>query len=414
MRRVVVTGIGIVSPVGVGLLQFWRGLHKGRCAIAHPPAPLDTIPGLVTAHIHDNSIVGDADLAPFPDRGTRFGFAAAAEAMRDAGLEGEAPSERLGVVLGHSASPTEQHDHIYYRLFAEGKNRTDPANVPRVMINALASHVARRYGARGPVLTIAGACASSAQAMGEALLMVRGGRLDAALVGGADAPLSIANCRSWLALNALAPDTCRPFSRDRKGTVLGEGACIMVIETEERARARGVRPYAEFRGYGIYADCDDLVRPSGVGAAAAMGAALADAGLPPGAIGYINAHGTGTCLNDATETAAIRQVFGAHAAALSISSTKSMHGHTLGAAGAIEAAAALLPLVAGIVPPTMNYLGADPACDLDYTPNRAVSRDVEAVLSNSFAFGGVNAALVFSRIAHGRSLPQSAADTSWT
>lgn len=407
MKRVVVTGIGIVSPVGVGLPEFWSGLHKGRCAIARPPAPLDAIPGLVTAHIADDGVTGDADLAPFLDRGTRFGLVAASEAMRDAGLVGEAPSERLGVVLGHSASPTEQHDHIYHRLFAEGKSRTDPANVPRVMVNALASHVARRCGARGPVLTIVGACASSAQAMGEALLMVRGGRLDAALVGGSDAPLSIANCRSWLALNALAPDTCRPFSRDRKGTVLGEGACIMVIEAEERARARGARPYAELRGYGIYADCDDLVRPSGVGAVAAMSAALTDAGLPPEVIGYINAHGTGTVLNDATETAAIRQVFGAHAAALSISSTKSMHGHTLGAAGAIEAAAALLPLVAGIVPPTMNHLGTDPACDLDYTPNLAVSRDIEAVLSNSFAFGGVNVALVFSRMAHGRWQPHT-------
>lgn len=406
MRRAVVTGIGVVSPLGVGLPRFWQGLRDGTCAIRRPPPPLDDIAGLVTAHIPEEMAAAIVEeKSPLYDRATLFGLAAAAEAMRDAGLEEAAPSPRMGVLLGHSGAPTEQHDVSYHRLFAKGITRTDPAIVPRVMINALASHLGRRHGARGPVLTVAAACASSTQALGEALLMIRSGRLDVALVGGSEAALGEGNCRGWLAMRALAPDTCRPFSRDRKGTVLGEGACLLVIEEEGRARARGAVPYAELSGYGLHADCEDLVRPSAAGAAAAMAAALADAGLAPEAIGHVNAHGSGTPLNDAAETAAIRQVFGAHAGALAISATKSMHGHPLGAAGATEAAAALLPLLTGIIPPTVNYLGRDANCDLDYTPNQAGRRSVEAVLSNSFAFGGTNAALAFRRLSDARPAP---------
>lgn len=403
MRRAVVTGIGIVSPLGIGLPTFWRGLRDGVCGIGRPPPPLDGIAGLVTAHIpKDLAATIAEERGPLYDRASLFGMVAAAEAMRDAGLAEQAPSPRMGVLLGHSGAPTAQHDSSYRRLFAQGITRTDPATVPRVMINALASHLGRLHGARGPVLTLAAACASSAQALGEAMLMIRNGRLDVALVGGSEAALGEGNCRGWLAMRALAPDTCRPFSRDRKGTVLGEGACLMVVEEEGRARARGVLPYAELCGYGLYADCQDLVRPSADGAAAAMAAALADADLPPEVIGSINAHGSGTPLNDVAETTAIHRVFGSHAPALAVSATKSMHGHLLGAAGAMEAAAALLPLVAGIIPPTINFLGRDPQCDLDYTTDGAARRTVEAVLSNSFAFGGVNAALVFRRTADGR------------
>lgn len=403
MRRAVITGIGIVSPLGIGLSAFWRGLRDGVCGIGCPPPPLDGIAGLVTAHIPDELAAAiTEERLPLYDRASLFGMAAAAEAMRDAGLAEQAPSPRMGVLLGHSGAPTAQHDSGYHRLFAQGITRTDPATVPRVMINALASHLGRRHGARGPVLTLSSACASSTQALGEALLMIRSGRLDVALVGGSEAALGEGNCRGWLAMRALAPDTCRPFSRHRKGTVLGEGACLMVIEEESRARARGASPYAELCGYGLYADCQDLVRPSAEGAGAAMAAALDDARLAPEDIGHVNAHGSGTPLNDVAETAAIHQVFGSHAPTLAISATKSMHGHLLGAAGAMEVAAALLPLVADIIPPTINFVGRDPECDLDYTANQAARRTVEAVLSNSFAFGGVNAALVFRRTADGR------------
>lgn len=400
MRRVAVTGIGTVSALGIGLARFWDGLQAGRCGIAAAASPIQ---GLMAAQVedHDPSQWLDGMDVRMLDRGTRFGLMAADEAIKDAGLGSEPPSQRMGVVMGLSASPTEEHDRFYHRLFAEGKSRTDPADIPRSMPNAVAGHIARLSGARGPVLTIVSACASSSQAMGEAFLMVRSGRLDVALVGGSDASLSIGNCRGWEALRAMAPDTCRPFSRERKGMVLGEGACVMVIETLERARARGVVPYAELRGYGTYADCENVVKPSREGAIAAMRNALADAGIPPEGIGYINAHGTGTVLNDQTETAAIAEVFGAHAKTLAVSSTKSMHGHTLGAAGAMEAAAALLPLVRGIAPPTMNYLGEDPGCDLNYVPNAAARCEAEAVLSNSMAFGGINAALVFARVGDG-------------
>lgn len=406
MKRVVVSGIGVVSPVGIGVRPFWSGLYAGKCAITPALPPLDVIPGLLSASIDAfrDDDRPDGAQALEVDRLGRFGMAAAAQAMDDAGLGATVADDRFGVVLGVSASPTEEHDHIYRRLFAEGKIRTNPTNVPRVMANALSSHLARRHGARGLALTMAGACASSALALGEALTMVRSGRLDMALTGGSDAPLGLANCRSWDALKALSSDMCRPFSRGRSGTVLGEGACMMVIEPLERALARGVRPYAELCGYGHYADCQDMVKPSVDGAAAAMHRALRDAGLAPQDVQHVNAHGTGTLLNDVVETAALRKVFGSHAQNLSVSATKSMHGHALGAAGAIEAAAALMPLCLGVVPPTVNYLGPDADCDLDYVPNHPVSRETEVALSNSFAFGGVNVALLFKRLAEGRAL----------
>jgi nodulation protein E len=255
------------------------------------------------------------------------------------------------------------------------------------------------FGVTGPSFTVSTACASAGHAIGQALQMVRCGQTDLALAGGSEAPFSFGILKAWEAMRVVSPETCRPFSKDRRGMVLGEGAAMFVLEPLEAALARGARVHAEIVGFGMSADACHITQPSSEGAARAMRAALRDAGLAPERIGYINAHGTGTAANDVTETAAIRAVFGAHADKLAVSSTKSMHGHALGAAAAIECMAAVFALRDGILPPTANYTEPDPQCDLDVIPNRARQAEVEYALSNSFAFGGLNAVLALRRAA---------------
>jgi nodulation protein E len=250
-----------------------------------------------------------------------------------------------------------------------------------------------QLGIQGPSYTVSTACASSAHAIGQAFHMVRSGIAPVAIAGGSEAPLYFGNLKAWEAMRVISKDTCRPFSADRSGLVLGEGAAMLVLEPLETALARGAKPIAELVGFGMSSDACHITQPSAEGPARAMRLALRDAGLAPEQISYINAHGTATEVNDRIETAAIRLVFGPHADKLAVSSTKSMHAHTLGAAGAIEAAASALTLANGILPPTANYTKADPACDLDFVPNTARSQQVEACLSNSFAFGGLNAVL---------------------
>jgi nodulation protein E len=249
-------------------------------------------------------------------------------------------------------------------------------------------------GLRGPTFTVASACASGAHALGLAFDMVRSGRVAAAVAGGAEACITVGTLKGWEALRVLSGDTCRPFSRTRSGLVLGEGAAMLILEPLDRARARNARVYAEIRGFGMTADADDIMAPNSEGSAAAMRAALDDAQIAPDSIDYINAHGTGTMLNDATETRAIRAVFGAHADRLAVSSCKAILGHGLGAAGALEAAATALAVHRGIMPPTANFEEPDPACDLDVVPNVARQRRIRTAMSNSFAFGGLNAVLV--------------------
>jgi nodulation protein E len=272
-----------------------------------------------------------------------------------------------------------------------------PVTIPRVMGNAGASRISLEFGITGPVFTISSACSSSNHAIGQAFWMVRSGAVDVALAGGSEAPFSLGFLKSWEAMRVVAPDTCRPFSLDRRGLILGEGAAMLVLEPLEAARARGAQVWGEIAGFGMSSDAHHLTQPLAEGAARAMRAALVDSGAPPEAIGYINAHGTGTSANDATETEAIRAVFCAHADRLMVSSTKSMHGHALGAAGALEAAATLAALRGGIIPPTANFTAPDPACDLDVVPNHSRPAEVEWAMSNSFAFGGLNAVLVFRR-----------------
>jgi nodulation protein E len=265
------------------------------------------------------------------------------------------------------------------------------------MSNAGASHVALEFGITGPTYNLSTACSSSNHALGMAFQMVRSGQVQLALAGGCEAPFSMGFLKAWEAMRVIAPDTCRPFSKDRKGMILGEGAAFLVLEPLETAEARGAHAYAELAGFGMSSDAHHITQPSVEGPAKAMRAALADAELRSEEIGYINAHGTGTPANDPTETRAIRAVFGEHAAGLAVSSTKSMHGHTLGAAGALEATVTALALHEGVLPPTANFTTADPECDLDVVPNQARAAQAGAALSNSFAFGGLNAVLAFRR-----------------
>jgi nodulation protein E len=270
--------------------------------------------------------------------------------------------------------------------------------IPKTMANAGASAISQEFGITGPAFTISTACSSSAHAIGQAFSMVRSGMSDVALTGGSEAPFSYGILKAWEAMRVISPAVCRPFSKDRNGMVLGEGGAMLVIESLEHATARGAKPIAEIVGFGMSSDAHHITQPSAEGAAKAIRMALKDAVIGPEQIDYINAHGTGTTVNDATETCALHLAFGDHAQRLAISSTKAMHGHTLGAAGAIESAAAILALAGGILPPTIHFNEPDPACDLDYIPNCPRRADIEYALSNSFAFGGLNAVLAFRRI----------------
>jgi nodulation protein E len=278
------------------------------------------------------------------------------------------------------------------------KTRVHPMTIPKTMANGGASAISLEHGITGPVYTVATACSSSAHALGQAAMMVRGGMCDFAIGGGSEAPFSYGLLKAWEAMRVVSPTVCRPFSRDRNGMMLGEGAAMLTLESLDHALARGATPIAELAGFGMSSDAHHITQPSSEGAAKAMRAALKDAGIQPEQVGYVNAHGTGTTVNDIAETRALHLVFGSHAPKLAVSSTKAMHGHTLGAAGAIESTAAIMALAHGFIPPTINYNERDPECDLDYVPNCPRQADLEYALSNSFAFGGLNAVLVFKRM----------------
>jgi nodulation protein E len=280
-------------------------------------------------------------------------------------------------------------------LYQRGRGRVHPLTIPKVMGNAGASHISMEFGITGPAFNVSTACSSANHAIGQAFHMIRSGTAEAAITGGGEAPFSLGLLKAWEAMRVISPDTCRPFSKNRLGMILGEGAGMLVLEPLDTARSRGAKIYGEVVGFGMSADAHHLTAPTVQGAASAMRRALNDAGISADQIGYINAHGTGTAANDPTETRAIREVFGAHADRLPVSSTKSMHGHGLGAAGALETIATFLALREGYLPPTANYTEPDPECDLDYVPNEARPAQVEWALSNSFAFGGLNAVLAF-------------------
>ena len=402
MNRVVITGIGVVSPVGGDLASFWRALVEGRSGIG----PITTIPTerlnvRIAAEVRDYQPEKHfpARTAALMDRVAQFGVIAARNALTDAGLTLDEKSARsTAAIIGTGVGGQLSQDEAYHRLYGENAARLHPFTIPRLMVNSASSHISIDLGIKGPTFTVASACASGTHALGLALDMVRVGRVPMALAGGAEACLAVGTVKGWEALRVLSGDTCRPFSRTRSGLVLGEGAAILVLETLDHARARDARIYAELRGFGMTADADDVTAPNVEGEAAAIRAALDDAALPTDAIAYVNAHGTGTTLNDATETAAIRAVFGTHADRLAVSSCKAVLGHGLGAAGALEAAASALAIHHGALPPTANFEEPDPACDLDVIPNVARQQRIAHAISNSFAFGGLNAVLVLSAI----------------
>jgi nodulation protein E len=333
------------------------------------------------------------------DRFAQFSVVAARQALQDSGVE-LTPElrEQTAIISGSAVGGQTAIEAGFEDLWVNGRGRVHPLTIPKTMANAGASHIAMDLGLSGPAFTISTACSSANHAIGQAFRMVRDGEAELALTGGSEAFFNVGMLKAWEAMRVISPDTCRPFSKDRKGMILGEGGAMMILEPLERARARGVKIYGEVCGFGMTADAHHLTQPTVEGPARAMRAALREAGLRPEEIGYINAHGTGTAGNDPVESRAIRAVFGAHADRIGVSSTKSMHGHALGAAGALEAVATLMAFCKGILPPTANFTERDPECDLDYIPNQARQAEVGAALSNSFAFGGLNAVIAFRAV----------------
>jgi nodulation protein E len=400
-RRVVVTGLGVISSLGRNTTEFWTALVDGKPGIG----PMEIVDrtllrfhNVAEVRQYRSEDYFDPGRAAFLDRFSEFGLIAAHEALRLSGIDWTPElGERAGIVTGTALGGQTTEDASFAELYLHKKTRFNPLSIAKVMANALASQISMEVGITGPVYTISTACSSANHAIGHAFWMVRNGLVDVAVTGGSEAPLSLANLKAWEAMRIVDPDTCRPFSKNRNGLIIGEGGGIMILECLEHARARGAKIYGEVVGFGMSSDAHHITQPSALGAARAMKAALRDAALEPESIGYINAHGTGTQANDVTETAAIRDVFGKHADRLAVSSTKSLHGHALGAAGALEAVATILALANGVLPPTANYTDPDPACDLDVVPNRARETSCECALSNSFAFGGLNAVLAFRR-----------------
>jgi nodulation protein E len=403
VNRVVVTGLGTVSPVGQSSAAYWAALAAGRTGFG-PPTIFDAsrLNTKSVAEVNDFVAADHFDVRQigFLDRVSQFAVVAAREAIGQSGLSFRSGlGARTAAIIGSGIGGQTTQDDNFKRIYADNAVRVHPLIIPRAMPNAPASQISMFFGIKGPTYAVSTACASATHSIGQAFHLVRAGAVACAVAGGAEAQLTTGTVKAWEAMRILAPDTCRPFSRERKGMVLGEGAAILVLEPLDHAAARGADILGEIVGFGMSADAGDLTAPDPDGMVRAMTAALADAALTPDAIDYVNAHGTGTTANDSTETAALHATFGAHAGRLAISSTKSMVGHALGAAGALEAVATLMALRDGVVPPTMNYLGPDPACDLDYVPNEARRRPLRAALSNSFAFGGLNAVLAFRRFA---------------
>ncbi len=406
----VVTGLGLVTPLGIGIEANWESLVAGRSGIG-PITRFDAsaLPARIAGEVRDfepERFIERKDLKKM-DIFIQYTVGAAELAVEDAGLPLPlAAPERTGVIVGVGMGGISSVEEMYLNLAAQSVRRVSPFLIPRIIPNMASGQIAIRYGARGPNYATTSACASGAHAIGEALVLIRDGRQDVMLAGGAEAPICLLGVGGFSAMRALATNfndeparASRPFDARRDGFVIAEGAGVLVLEELEHAHRRGARIYAELAGYGATCDAYHMTQPApeGAGAAECMRCALDDAGIEPGAIGYINAHGTGTPFNDEAETLAVKRVFGEHAARLPISSTKSMTGHLLGAAGTIEAAYTVLALARGVLPPTINLEEPDRACDLDYVPRTARPARVEAALSNSFGFGGTNAVLVFRR-----------------
>ena len=411
-RRVVVTGLGVVTSLGRKLEVFWDRLLRGDIGVG-PITLFDVsayrvqFAGEVPWNPEEEGIAGVKELRRL-DRFTQFAMASATDAVTDSGIDfAKEDPYRCGVAIGSGIGGLSEFESQHERLLMKGVDKVSPFTIPKLMVNSASGHVSAKYGIKGPNFAVATACASAANSIGNALRAIQYGDADVMLTGASEAaltPMGLAGFQNMRALSfrADAPQQAsRPFDADRDGFVLAEGAGVVVLEEFEHARSRGARIYGELMGYGASGDAGHITQPDedGLGAARAMAMALADAGLRPDAVGYINAHGTSTPLGDKAETIAMKRVFGDHAKRLVISSTKSQLGHTLGASGGIELVVCALTITTGVIAPTINLHTPDPDCDLDYTPNVARQAKVDVAMSNSFGFGGHNASLVLGRLA---------------
>ncbi|PHO03913.1 beta-ACP synthase [Rhodobacteraceae bacterium 4F10] len=402
MKRVVITGAGTINALGHNVADTLDAFREGRCGIG--PLDMQDVDRLavkIGAQVRGFETEGlfNRQQMSLYDRFTQFTLVAAREAIAQSSLEFHGDlSAKSGVVLGNSGGGMTTLDANYRTVYEDGKNRVHPFVVPKLMNNAAASHVSMEFNLKGPSFTVASACASSNHAMAQAFQMVKSGMAPVMITGGSESMLCFGGVKAWEGLRVMSKDACRPFSANRNGMVQGEGAGIFVFEEYDHARARGAEILAEVAGFAMSSDAADIVMPSKQGASRAIAGALADAKLNPSDVGYINAHGTGTAANDKTECAAVADVFGAHADNLMISSTKSMHGHLIGGTGAVEMLAGIMALREGVIAPTIGYEEHDPECALDVVPNEARDAKVDAVLSNAFAFGGLNAVIALRKV----------------
>lgn len=401
LKRVVITGLGGVSSIGGSADEIWQAMKSGRDGS-----------GPLTIDRRDLKVESGFAMPPLgeddgidPQKRVAMGLfsqlavIAARDAMKNAGLEaGSFDPDRAGTVVGTGVYGTDAVEQSFFDILLNGKKRTHIFTVPRAMPGAPAGQVSMACGLKGPVFGVTSACSSGNHALASAIDQIRLGRAEIMFAGGTDTPVTYSILKAWESLRVMARTKCRPFSKNRDGLMLGDGAGMAVLESYEHARARGATILAEIAGIGLSGDASDIVNPTVEGPSAAIERCLRDAGASPGDVGYVNAHGTGTQANDRTETLAIRRVFGAAADQVSVSSTKSMHGHCLGASSALEVIACVNAIREGVIPPTINHEEQDPECDLDVTPNVARTRKVDLAISNAFAFGGTNAVIAFARV----------------
>jgi nodulation protein E len=398
MTRVVVTGLGVATPLGLDLASFWQGLTSGRDTYAETPHMPGS--GVLVSAIDAGTTFDDLPLKSLSalDRSGIFAVFAAKKALEDAGLAGDfANPERVAVIIGNGAGGQVSIEEQYDRIFRQDR-RPHPFTIVKAMVSSSASWVAMAFGAKGPCFVTSSACASATQAIGTAAQLIRAGICDIAICGGTEAPLTFGTISAWDSMKVMSKTKCRPFSRNREGLMLSEGSGMLILESEAHALARGVTPEILLAGFSSNADAGDIVAPSADGMIRAMRGALADANISTAEVAYINVHGTGTRQNDLTETDAMKTLFGAESVP-PVSSTKGVTGHALGAAGGIEAVATVLAMRQSVAPPTAHYDEPDPACDIDVIPNIARPMTIPVALSNSFAFGGINASLAFAKVA---------------
>ncbi len=400
-ERVAVTGLGLVCALGNSVAECWPKMIAGECGIralsdgGNPPYKFQL--GAQALNFDPAQHFNDRDLIIL-ERFALMAAVAAREAVSQSGLRfAEELAEDSAVITGTSVGGQFTEEEGYIRLYRENNPRVAPLTIPRTMANAGASRISYEFGIRGPTYTVATACASSNHAIGQAFWMVRNGQVKAAIAGGSEAVFAEGLLRAWEAMRVVSPEVCRPFSSDRRGLSLGEGAGMLVLENWQHAQDRGAAILGEIVGFGMSSDAHHITQPCVDGPVRAMQWALRDGNLLPSDVHYINAHGTGTLSNDSTEANAINMVWPQSGQVPLVSSTKSMHGHTLGAAGGVEAVITLLALRDGIIPPTVNFTKPDPACKFDVVPNEARKADLRVALSNTFAFGGLNATLAFRR-----------------